>query len=177
MKTALIASFLLLAPAPVLAQSSGAAAGAVPNSFDAPAAQATTLAPRPTPPPAPHSNSTAPGPPPQPSSPPAPTAPAAPPADIAKGEAALRDIIGDIQGAGLDYSVFTENLATQIREQSAQVTPLIKSFGALGDIEHQRAEGQAQLYRATFENQVTEWLIGFDEDGKIAALLFRPAED
>ena len=162
MKTALIASFLLLAPAPVLAQSSGAAAGAVPNSFDAPAAQATTPAPRPTP---------------QPSGPPARTAPAASPADIAKGEAALRDIIGDIQGAGLDYSVFTENLATQIREQSAQVTPLIKSFGALGDIEHQRAEGQAQLYRATFENQVTEWLIGFDEDGKIAALLFRPAED
>ena len=160
MKTALIAYFLLLAPAPVLAQSSGAAAGAVPNSFDAPAAQATTPAPRPAP---------------QPSGP-AP-APAASPADIAKGEAALRDIIGDIQGAGLDYSLFTENLATQIREQSAQVTPLIKSFGALGDIEHQRAEGQAQLYRATFENQVTEWLIGFDEDGKIAALLFRPAED
>ena len=162
MKTALIASLLLLAPAPVLAQSSGAAAGAVPNSFDGPAAQATPPAPRPTP---------------QPSGPPARTAPAASPADIAKGEAALRDIIGDIQGAGLDYSVFTENLATQIREQSAQVTPLIKSFGDLRDIEHQGAEGPAQLYRATFENQVTEWLIGFDEDGKIAALLFRPAED
>lgn len=162
MKTALIASLLLLAPAPVLAQSSGAAAGAVPNSFDGPAAQATTPAPRPAP---------------QPSGPPAPTAPAASAADIAKGEAALRDIIGDIQGAGLDYSVFTENLATQIRQQSAQVTPLIKSFGDLREIEHQSAEGQAQLYRATFENQVTEWLIGFDEDGKIAALLFRPAED
>ena len=161
MKTALIASFLLLAPAPVLAQSSGAAAGAVPNSFDAPAAQATTSAPRPTP---------------QPSGPPAQTAPAASPADIAKGEAALRDLIGDIQGAGLDYSVFTDNLAAQIREQSAQVTPLIKSFGELREIDHQRAEGQAQLYRATFENQVTEWLIGFDDDGKIAALLFRPAE-
>jgi predicted component of type VI protein secretion system len=162
MKTALIASFLLLAPAPVLAQSSGAAAaGAVPNSFDAPAAQATTPAPRPTP---------------QPSGPPAQRAPTASPADIAKGEAALRDLIGDIQGAGLDYSVFTDNLAAQIREQSAQVTPLIKSFGELREIDHQRAEGQAQLYRATFENQVTEWLIGFDDDGKIAALLFRPAE-
>lgn len=161
MKTALIAALLLLAPAPVLAQSSGAAAGAVPNSFDAPSAQATTPAPRPAPQtPAP-----------------APTGPAASPADIAKGEAALRDLIGDIQGTGLDYSVFTENLATQIREQSAQVTPLIKSFGDLRTVEHQRAEGQAQLYRATFDNQVTEWLIGFDEDGKIAALLFRPAED
>ena len=49
MKTALIASFLLLAPAPVLAQSSGAAAGAVPNSFGGPAAPASTPAPPPSP--------------------------------------------------------------------------------------------------------------------------------
>ena len=36
------------------------------------------------------------------------------------------DIIGDIQGAGLDYSVFTENLAAQIRER------LDDPAGALG---------------------------------------------
>ncbi len=163
MKTTLIAAALLLAPAPALAQSSGAAAGSVPNSFDAPAAQAASPAPRP----APQTSGPAQN---------APTSPAASAADIAKGETALRDIIGDIQGAGLDYSVFTENLAAQIREQSDQVTPLIKSFGELREIDHQRAEGPAQLYRVTFDNQATEWLIGFDQTGKIAALLFRPAE-
>lgn len=154
MKTALKTLALaaaLLAPAPVLAQ---AAAGSVPNSFDAPATQAT---------PAPQG--------------PVQAAPeAAAPADVAKAEAALRGVITAIQGPGLDYSVFTDNLAGQIRQQSAQVTPLIKSFGALQAVEHQRPEGQAQLFRVTFENQATEWVIGFDDEGKIAALLFRPAE-
>ncbi|WP_292069104.1 hypothetical protein [Brevundimonas sp. UBA7534] len=154
MKTALKTLALaaaLLAPAPVLAQ---AAAGSVPNSFDAPATQAT---------PAPQG--------------PVQAAPeAAAPADVAKAETALRGVITAIQGPGLDYSVFTDNLASQIRQQAAQVTPLIKSFGALQAVEHQRPEGQAQLFRVTFENQATEWVIGFDDEGKIAALLFRPAE-
>lgn len=154
MKTALKTLALaaaLLAPAPVLAQ---AAAGSVPNSFDAPATQAT----------------------------PAPQRPvqaepqAAAPADVAKAEAALRGVIVAIQGPGLDYSAFTENLAAQIRQQADQVTPLIKSFGALRTVEHVRPEGQAQMFRVTFDNQATEWVIGFGDDGKIAALLFRPAE-
>ena len=36
--------------------------------------------------------------------------------------------------------------------------------------------GEDQLFRVTFDNQATEWIIGFGDDGKIAALLFRPAE-
>lgn len=154
MKTALKTLALaaaLLAPAPVLAQ---AAAGSVPNSFDAPATQAT---------PAPQGPAQA-----EPQ--------AAAPADVAKAEAALRGVIVAIQGPGLDYSAFTENLAAQIRQQADQVTPLIKSFGALRTIEHVRPEGQAQMFRVTFDNQATEWVIGFGDDGKIAALLFRPAE-
>lgn len=154
MKTALKTLALaaaLMAPAPVLAQ---AAAGSVPNSFDAPATQTA---------PAPQG--------------PAQAGPqAAAPADVAKAEAALRGVITAMQGAGLDYSVFTDNLAGQIRQQSAQVTPLIKSFGALRTVEHVRPEGQAQMFRVTFDNQATEWVIGFGDDGKIAALLFRPAE-
>ncbi len=155
MKTALKTLALaaaLLAPAPVLAQ---AAAGSVPNSFDAPATQTA---------PAPQG--------------PAQAGPqAAAPVDVAKAEAALRGVIVAVQGPGPDYSVFTENLAAQIRQQAGQVTPLIKSFGALRTIEHVRPEGQAQLFRVTFDSQATEWIIGFDDDGKIAALLFRPAQD
>ncbi|MCV0415558.1 MAG: hypothetical protein DI552_06735 [Brevundimonas sp.] len=157
MKTALKTLALaaaLLAPAPVLAQ---AAAGSVPNSFDAPAAQAT---------PAPQ----------RPGQAPVQAPAAAAPADVAEAEAALRGVIVAIQGPGPDYSAFTQNLAAQIRQQADQVTPLIKSFGALRTIEHVRPEGQAQLFRVTFDNQATEWIIGFGDDGKIAALLFRPAE-
>lgn len=164
--TAPLAAALLLTPGLALAQS-GAAAGAVPNSFDAPAqthgqargqtqgqAQGQTQTVRPG---SAASDAQAP--------------------DVARSQEALRGVIAAAQGAGFDYSVFTPDLASKIRQQAAQVTPLIKSFGALKSVDYQRQEGEAQLFKVTFDNQVTEWMIGFDADDKIAALLFRPAQD
>jgi ABC-type transport system substrate-binding protein len=153
MKTAL-ATALLLAPVPAFAQA--AAAGAVPNAFDRPAQTGAAQA-RPAPTPAPATAAQAP--------------------DIARSEETLRAVIAAAQGTGFDYSAFTTNLGTQIRQQEAQVIPLIKGFGAIKTVEYVRQEGEAQLFKVTFDNQVTEWLIGFDADDKIAALLFRPAED
>jgi hypothetical protein len=152
MKTALAAT-LLLAPVPAFAQ---AAAGAVPNAFDRPAQSATPQA-RPAP------------------AAPAPTAAAQAP-DIARSEEALRAVIAAAQGTGFDYADFTTGLGTQIRQQEAQVIPLIKGFGAIKTVEYVRQEGEAQMFKVTFDNQVTEWMIGFDAEDKIAALLFRPAE-
>ena len=152
MKTALAAA-LLLAPVPALAQ---AAAGAVPNAFDRPAQSATPQA-RPAP------------------AAPAPTAAAQAP-DIARSEEALRAVIAAAQGTGFDYADFTTGLGTQIRQQEAQVIPLIKGFGAIKTVQYVKREGEAQMFKVTFDNQVTEWMIGFDADDKIAALLFRPAE-
>ena len=164
--TAPLAAALLLTPGLALAQS-GAAAGAVPNSFDAPAqthgqawgqtqgqAHGQTQTVRPG---SAASDAQAP--------------------DVARSQEALRGVIAAAQGAGFDYSVFTPDLASKIRQQAAQVTPLIKSFGALKSVDYQRQEGEAQLFKVTFDNQVTEWMIGFDADDKIAALLFRPAQD
>ena len=152
MKTALAAA-LLLAPVPAVAQ---AAAGAVPNAFDRPAQSATTQA-RPAP------------------AAPAPTGAAQAP-DIARSEEALRAVIAAAQGTGFDYADFTTGLGTQIRQQEAQVIPLIKGFGAVKTVEYVKQEGEAQMFKVTFDNQVTEWMIGFDAEDKIAALLFRPAE-
>ncbi|WP_426020709.1 hypothetical protein [Brevundimonas sp. DWR2-3-1b1] len=152
MKTALAAA-LLLAPVPALAQ---AAAGAVPNAFDRPAQSATPQA-RPAP------------------AAPAPTAAAQAP-DIARSEEALRAVIAAAQGTGFDYADFTTGLGTQIRQQEAQVIPLIKGFGAIKTVQYVKQEGEAQMFKVTFDNQVTEWMIGFDAEDKIAALLFRPAE-
>lgn len=148
MKTTLtlaLGAALLLAPVPVFAQ---VAAGTVPNSFDRPAQAA-----------------------------PAPVAPAtlAAAPDIARSEEVLRDLIADAQGSGFDYAMFTDNLAGQLRQQADQVTPLLKSFGAVRTVAFERPEGQAHLFKVTFDNQETEWLIGFDADDKVAALLFRPA--
>lgn len=154
MKTAHIstalATALLLAPVPAFAQ---AAAGAVPNAFDQPARSGNAQA-RPAP---------------------APTGSAQAP-DIVRSEEALRAVISAAQGTGFDYSDFTTNLGTQIRQQEAQVIPLIKGFGAIKTVQYVRQEGEAQMFKVTFDNQVTEWMIGFDAEDKIAALLFRPAE-
>ena len=152
MKTALAAA-LLLAPVPAFAQ---AAAGAVPNAFERPAQTATPQA-RPAP------------------AAPAPTAAAQAP-DIARSEEALRAVIAAAQGTGFDYADFTTGLGTQIRQQEAQVIPLIKGFGAIKTVQYVKQEGEAQMFKVTFDNQVTEWMIGFDAEDKIAALLFRPAE-
>ena len=149
--TTAIAAAVLLAPMPALAQ---AAAGAVPNAFDRPAQTAAPQA--------------------RPAAAPATASAQAP--DIARSEEALRAVIAGAQGTGFDYSDFTTGLGTQIRQQEAQVVPLIKGFGAVKTVEYVKQEGEAQMFKVTFDNQVTEWLIGFDAEDKIAALLFRPAQ-
>ena len=35
----------------------------------------------------------------------------------------------------------------------------------------------ADVFRVVFDKQATDWIIGFNEDDLIAALLFRPAQD
>lgn len=152
MKTRLIqtvlAATLFAAPSAVLAQ---AAAGSVPDAFDGRSAAAT---------PAPA---------------PAPVQGEAP--DIARAEDALRGVIAAVQGAGFDYSVFTPDLAARMRQLSPEISPLIKSFGAVRKVEFQKAEGEAQLFRVTFDNRVTEWMILFDPEDRIAGLRFRPVDD
>ena len=153
MKTRLIqtvlAATLFAAPSAVLAQ---AAAGSVPDAFDAaPRAAAATPAPAP-----------------------APVQGEAP--DIARAEDALRGVIAAVQGAGFDYSVFTPDLAARMRQLSPEISPLIKSFGAVRTVEFQKAEGEAQLFRVTFDTRVTEWMILFDAEDRIAGLRFRPVE-
>lgn len=97
--------------------------------------------------------------------------------DIARSEEALRAFIAAAQAGEIDYSVFSDNLAEQIRAQSAQVTPLIQGFGAVRSVEHKGNENGADLFVVTFANQATDWVIGFDDDNQIAALLFRPSQD
>lgn len=151
--TTVMGAALLLAPLSASAQSGGAAsAGAVPNSFDGPA-QAGPQTP-----------------------PTAPTAPAVQAPDVARSQEALRDVIAAVQGAGFDYSVFTTDLAARMRQLSPEITPLIKSFGAVRSVDFMAAEGEAQLFRVTFDNKVTEWMILFDPEDKIAGLRFRPVE-
>lgn len=153
MKPILIAAALSLIPAAASAQ---VAAGALPNTFDRPAA-ATAAPARAAP-----AQTVA-----------APAAPAQPANE--KSEETLRAFIAGAQAGSIDYSVMTDDLAAQVREQEATVTPLIQGFGAVQAVDFIRAQEDADLFVVTFAKAETHWVIGFDEAGKVAALLFRPA--
>jgi hypothetical protein len=97
--------------------------------------------------------------------------------DIARSEQALRAAIASFQSGNVDYSVFSDDLAAQIREQATTVTPMVQQFGALKTIDHVGQQDGADLFRVVFEKQATDWVIAFDDQDQIAALLFRPARD
>lgn len=150
MKPLLIAAALLLAPAAAQAQ---VAAATVPNSFDRPAART-----------------------PQPFAAPA-AAPAmsTTPANV-RSEEVLRDIIAGGQAGAIPYALLTNDLAGKMRAQEASILPLLRGFGTIQAFDFVGNQEGADLFAVTFATAATQWIIGFDESGKVAALLFRPAE-
>lgn len=153
MKSILIAAALLLV-APAAAQAQVAAA-AVPNTFDRPAgapAPAPARLPNPAPAPAPLS----------------PT-----PAD-ARSEDVLRDLIASARAGAWNYALMTDDLANQYRGKT-ELLPIINGFGALQGVQFVGSRDEFDIYAVTFATEVTEWVIGIDDAGKVAALLFRPA--
>lgn len=152
MKPLLIAAALLLVPAAAQAQ---VAAATMPNSFDRPAAQT----PAPTPVPAPAA-----------AAPALSTTPANP-----RSEEVLREIIAGGQSGALPYALLTDDLAGKVRAQEASILPLLQGFGAIQALDFVGSQEGADLYAVTFAAAATQWIIGFDESGKVAALLFRPA--
>lgn len=152
------AAALLIAPA---AQAQVAAA-TVPNTFDRPA----SAAPAPVRAAAPAAAAQA-------------AAPAAPvsttPAN-ARSEELLRDIIAGAQAGTMPYALMTDDLAGKVREQEATVLPLIRGFGAVQALDFTGSQSGADMFAVNFANAATQWIVGIDESGKVAALLFRPAQ-
>lgn len=169
MKTLIATTAVLIALAgPVLAQTpsqgttrnlnTGVSAGTLPNTFDAPAPAPMRAAPIPDAAPVEAAQS-------------APTSPAV----IAATETALKATIAAGQSGTLNYADMTDDLATQVRPRAATLTPIIQSFGSLKSVEHRGRENGAELFLVTFDNAVTQWIVGLNAEGKIAVLLFRPA--
>jgi hypothetical protein len=151
MKPLLIAAALMLVPAAAQAQ---VAAASMPNSFDRPVAQAA----------------------PAPASPPV-AAPAIPEAPVnARSEEVLREIIAGGQAGSLPYALMTDDLAAKVREQEAAVLPVLAGFGTIQALDFVGSQEGADLFAVTFATAATQWVIGFDDSGKVDALLFRPAE-
>ena len=160
-KTAVLALVAAALAGPVLAQatpstqalnqsrsfapSSGAAA-TLPNTFDAPVATA-------------------------------PAAPAAAPAvsNTQMAEETLRAVIEQFRAADIDERLFTTGVATRLNGQLADYSRRIRDYGAVQTIEAQGAADDAGQFLVTFENAVTQWQVGLDETGLIAAVRVREA--
>lgn len=155
MKPLLLAAAVLFIALPAAAQAQ-VAAGALPNTFDDPTARAQAV-----------------------TSPPAaarPAAPVAPEPAHPASEEILRTIIAGAQAGTIDYALMTDDLAAKVREQEATVLPIIEGFGPLVTVGFVGSRDRNDLFSVTFANAATQWVIGVNDDGKVAALLFRPAE-
>lgn len=101
--------------------------------------------------------------------------PAAPAPANPRAEAVLRDIIAGAQAGSIDYALMSDDLAARVREQEATIQPLIVGFGPVQAVDFVGSQNGADLFAVIFANAATEWVIGFNEADKVAALLFRPA--
>lgn len=155
MKPLLLAAALSLLASAAHAQ---VAAGTVPNTFDDPAARVRAAAA------------------------PAPAPQAAPAAEFSAeraseaSEETLREIVAELQAGEPDYGRMTDDLAAAVREQEAVVTPLVQGFGALVSVAFVGSRDGIDVFNVIFAEAETQWLIGLTPEGKVSALLFRPAE-
>lgn len=149
----LAAAVLLLAPAAAHAQ---VAAGTLPNTFDDRSAR-----PAAAPAPAPQT---------------APAAELSPEAASEASEETLRVLVAELQAGELDYSRMTDDLAAAVREQEAVVTPVVQGFGALVSVAFVGSRDGIDVFNVIFAEAETRWMIGLTPEGKVSALLFRPAE-
>jgi hypothetical protein len=128
---------------------SGGAAATLPNSFDAPVAAA-------------------------PVAPAAPAAPA-PATAVAVAEATLRAVIEQLRAGRIDATLYTPDLTERLQGQIATIAPILVGFGAIQTVEAQGSQDGTGQFLVIFDEAATQWMIGVNEDGLIAALLFRPA--
>lgn len=162
MKPLLIAAALLLIPAAApTAAVAQVAAATMPNSFDGPAQPRATV-------PIQRAPAVV--------APAQPAAPAATAPTNARSEEVLREIIAGAQAGTIDYALMSDDLAGKVREQEAAIRPLITGFGPVLAVDFVGSQNGADLFAVTFTNAATQWVIGFNEADKVAALLFRPAE-
>ena len=93
----------------------------------------------------------------------------------ARAEPAIRAFIGGLQTGTVDWSVFTPNLAEQLRPNEARMAEVVRELGTLESVDWFEGREGVDMFLVRFAEVDTQWLIGFEDDGKIAALLFRPA--
>ncbi|HAJ02390.1 MULTISPECIES: hypothetical protein [unclassified Brevundimonas] len=95
--------------------------------------------------------------------------------DVTRARETLEVVIADAQDGSLDFSAFSEDMTNRLRPVEGDLTAAIQSFGALETIAHVGHQNGADMFEVRFESILTQWVIGFDAEDRIAVLLFREA--
>ena len=104
-----------------------------------------------------------------------PVAPATPATEAAVAEATLRAVIEQLRAGEVNATLYTPDLAERLRGQVATISPILVGYGAIQSVEAQGTQDGAGQFLVIFEDAATQWMIGLNDDGLIAALFFRPA--
>lgn len=156
--TALALVLASLAAAPALAQTArpapaqSEAAATLPNTFDAPPRASAPASPAPQP-----------------------ATDASRVSEIQLAAAALESVIGQFKAGDIDETLFTPEVAGRLNSQLSTYRTMIDGFGPLQSIEPQGVSDGLGQFLIIFDNAATQWQIGLNEDGQIAALRFREA--
>ncbi len=159
-----LAALGLAAAGPVMAQATsptptqnqsrslapGGAAATLPNTFDGPASTPAPAAPLPA-------------------------TPRGQVTDTQMAEAALRAVIEQFRAADIDERLFTSGVAAQLNSELAEYSRRIRGYGAVQSIETQSASDGLGQFLVIFENAATQWQVGLEDGGLVAALRFREA--
>lgn len=135
---------------PATAPATGGAAATLPNAFDAPKAATSGAAPAPAPASAPAS-----------------------PAASQVAENTLRSVIEQFAAGNINEAMFTPEVASRLNTNLAEYRSLIRGFGPLESIQAQAVSDGLGQFLVIFEEAATQWQLGLNEAGLVAALRFR----
>lgn len=95
------------------------------------------------------------------------------PGQTPESEPRLGKVIRDLQGGKFDYDEMEPLLQITAQQQEANVLKTIKRLGRLKRIEYMGVQYTNDIYRVTFENGITAWIIKISPNKKIEYLAFQ----
>ena len=96
--------------------------------------------------------------------------------DLQRAEARLRQSIADLRNGHPNLDQMEPMLRVAVEQQRARMEQSLAALGALRSVEYVGPQNGAHVFKVTFDQGVTVWMIGLSPNGKTALLYFQPAQ-
>lgn len=102
--------------------------------------------------------------------------PTPPAGELQKAEAALRKTITAFEASKPNFDDMDTPLADALKQQSGTLSAMLNQWGALTMVEYKGWNPRSGVWAflADFQNGQAQCQIGFDKDGKLETLWFKP---